>query len=153
MGTRKGGGGAFWQEPYTKVVLLGSCAVLVRLWKMGWNIIDFMEFRFAKHYWVMNFGNATCLSPKATNHFPTSSPRVIPTTSLNSHQTPPISSTNYPDSITSYNRMSVLKTLKRVKQMIPPLSAEMHKGQAGRVGVIGGCEESVLPFLECQVNW
>lgn len=25
--------------------------------------------------------------------------------------------------------------------MIPPLSAEMHKGQAGRVGVIGGCEE------------
>jgi ATP-dependent NAD(P)H-hydrate dehydratase len=38
--------------------------------------------------------------------------------------------------------MSVLKTLQRVKLMIPPLSAEMHKGQAGRVGVIGGSEES-----------
>jgi hypothetical protein len=37
--------------------------------------------------------------------------------------------------------MSVAKTLQRVKQFIPPLSSEMHKGQAGRVGVIGGSEE------------
>jgi ATP-dependent NAD(P)H-hydrate dehydratase len=37
--------------------------------------------------------------------------------------------------------MSVLKTLQRVKQFIPPLSGEMHKGQAGRIGVIGGSEE------------
>jgi hypothetical protein len=38
-------------------------------------------------------------------------------------------------------RMSVAKTLQRIKQFIPPLSGEMHKGQAGRVGVIGGSEE------------
>ena len=37
--------------------------------------------------------------------------------------------------------MSVAKTLQRVKQFIPPLSSEMYKGQAGRVGVIGGSEE------------
>jgi ATP-dependent NAD(P)H-hydrate dehydratase len=37
--------------------------------------------------------------------------------------------------------MSVAKTLQRIKQFIPPLSGEMHKGQAGRVGVIGGSEE------------
>lgn len=37
--------------------------------------------------------------------------------------------------------MSVAKILQRVKQFIPPLSAEMHKGQAGRVAVIGGSEK------------
>jgi NAD(P)H-hydrate repair Nnr-like enzyme with NAD(P)H-hydrate dehydratase domain len=34
-----------------------------------------------------------------------------------------------------------MKTLQRVKKMIPPLSSEMHKGMAGRVAVIGGSEE------------
>jgi len=34
-----------------------------------------------------------------------------------------------------------MKTLQRVKKMIPPLSPEMHKGMAGRIGVIGGSEE------------
>ncbi|GAN09462.1 ribokinase-like protein [Mucor ambiguus] len=31
--------------------------------------------------------------------------------------------------------------IKLVRQLIPPLSHEMHKGQAGRVGVVGGSEE------------
>ncbi|CAO3685760.1 unnamed protein product [Umbelopsis ramanniana] len=29
----------------------------------------------------------------------------------------------------------------KIKQIIPPLSAEMHKGQAGRVGIVGGSED------------
>jgi hypothetical protein len=41
--------------------------------------------------------------------------------------------------------MSVAKTLQRVRQFIPPLSGEMHKGQAGRVGVVGGSEEYHIP--------
>jgi ATP-dependent NAD(P)H-hydrate dehydratase len=40
--------------------------------------------------------------------------------------------------------MSVAKTLQRVKKFIPPLSSEMHKGQAGRVAVIGGSEKYLL---------
>jgi ATP-dependent NAD(P)H-hydrate dehydratase len=40
--------------------------------------------------------------------------------------------------------MSVAKTLQRVKQFIPPLSSERHKGQAGRIGVIGGSEKYPL---------
>jgi NAD(P)H-hydrate repair Nnr-like enzyme with NAD(P)H-hydrate dehydratase domain len=39
------------------------------------------------------------------------------------------------------DNMSVTRTLQRVKQFIPPLSPEMHKGQAGRVAVVGGSEE------------
>ena len=31
--------------------------------------------------------------------------------------------------------------LSRVRLMIPPLKPEFHKGQAGRVAVIGGSEE------------
>ncbi|CEG77552.1 Putative YjeF [Rhizopus microsporus] len=29
----------------------------------------------------------------------------------------------------------------KVRQLIPPLSKSMHKGQAGRVGVVGGSED------------
>ena len=59
--------------------------------------------------------------------------------------------------------MSAAKNLQRVKQFIPPLSSEMHKGQAGRVGVIGGSQEYRLsvnsklisrytgaPYYSCQ---
>ncbi|KAB5591629.1 ATP-dependent (S)-NAD(P)H-hydrate dehydratase [Ceratobasidium theobromae] len=31
--------------------------------------------------------------------------------------------------------------LKQIKQIIPPLSPKLHKGQAGRVGVIGGSQD------------
>jgi len=31
--------------------------------------------------------------------------------------------------------------LGKIKQIIPPLSSEMHKGQAGRIGIIGGSED------------
>lgn len=31
--------------------------------------------------------------------------------------------------------------LEQIKQIIPPLSPKLHKGQAGRVGVVGGSEE------------
>ena len=41
--------------------------------------------------------------------------------------------------------MSVAKTLQKVKQFIPPLSPEMHKGQAGRVAVVGGSDEYFPP--------
>ncbi|KAI8333644.1 Ribokinase-like protein [Chlamydoabsidia padenii] len=31
--------------------------------------------------------------------------------------------------------------LSKVKQIIPPLSGHLHKGQAGRIGIVGGSEE------------
>ncbi|KAI7900938.1 Ribokinase-like protein [Cokeromyces recurvatus] len=31
--------------------------------------------------------------------------------------------------------------LSKVRQIVPPLSSKLHKGQAGRVGVVGGSEE------------
>ena len=37
--------------------------------------------------------------------------------------------------------------LKEFNQIVPPLNYEFHKGQAGRVGVIGGSEEQVLNFM------
>lgn len=33
------------------------------------------------------------------------------------------------------------RVLAEVKKIIPPLSEKLHKGQAGRVGVIGGSQE------------
>ncbi|CAO3629030.1 unnamed protein product [Cunninghamella blakesleeana] len=30
---------------------------------------------------------------------------------------------------------------KKIKQLIPPLSSHFHKGQAGRIGIVGGSEE------------
>ncbi|KAK0525370.1 hypothetical protein OC835_005635 [Tilletia horrida] len=33
------------------------------------------------------------------------------------------------------------RLLAQVKQIIPPLSAELHKGQAGRVGIVGGSKD------------
>ena len=41
--------------------------------------------------------------------------------------------------------------LAEVKQLIPPLSAEMHKGQAGRVAVVGGClDYTGAPFFSAM---
>ena len=43
--------------------------------------------------------------------------------------------------------MSVLKNashleiLASVRKIIPPLLESFHKGQAGRIAVVGGCEE------------
>lgn len=34
---------------------------------------------------------------------------------------------------------SARSILNEVRQLIPPLSGELHKGQAGRVAVVGGC--------------
>ncbi|EJD36886.1 Ribokinase-like protein [Auricularia subglabra TFB-10046 SS5] len=40
------------------------------------------------------------------------------------------------------------KLLDQVRQLIPPLTGAMHKGQAGRVAVVGGAEEySGAPFF------
>ena len=30
-----------------------------------------------------------------------------------------------------------------VKSIVPPLTSKKHKGQAGRIGIIGGCQEYV----------
>ena len=30
---------------------------------------------------------------------------------------------------------------KIVKSVIPPLTTSLHKGQCGRIGIIGGCQE------------
>jgi ATP-dependent NAD(P)H-hydrate dehydratase len=41
--------------------------------------------------------------------------------------------------------------LAEVKQLIPPLSAELHKGQAGRVAVVGGClDYTGAPFFSAM---
>lgn len=37
-------------------------------------------------------------------------------------------------------RMDILPL---VKNIIPPLTSKKHKGQDGRIGVIGGCQEYV----------
>jgi len=40
--------------------------------------------------------------------------------------------------------------LKEVARLIPPLSSEMHKGQAGRVGVVGGSRDYTgAPYFSC----
>ena len=42
------------------------------------------------------------------------------------------------------------KALSIVRQAIPPLLESKYKGQAGRVGVIGGSKEYVLYIFVCQ---
>ena len=38
--------------------------------------------------------------------------------------------------------------LARVRKLVPPLSDEKYKGQAGKVGVLGGCREYTgAPFF------
>lgn len=32
-------------------------------------------------------------------------------------------------------------TLDRIKEIVPVLTNDLHKGQCGRIGIIGGCEE------------
>lgn len=32
-------------------------------------------------------------------------------------------------------------TLQLVRNIIPPLSTKKHKGQDGRIGIVGGCQE------------
>ncbi|GAA6008505.1 NADHX dehydratase [Rhodotorula paludigena] len=40
------------------------------------------------------------------------------------------------------------KTIARCKRLIPPLSPELHKGQAGRIGVVGGSKDySGAPYF------
>ncbi|BGP15551.1 hypothetical protein JCM10213_001358 [Rhodosporidiobolus nylandii] len=41
-----------------------------------------------------------------------------------------------------------LHTISRCKRLIPPLSPELHKGQAGRIGVVGGSKDySGAPYF------
>ena len=40
---------------------------------------------------------------------------------------------------TSQNQHELL--LNEVRKTVPPLTYNSHKGQAGRIGIIGGCEE------------
>ncbi|KAL7269850.1 hypothetical protein RUND412_007464 [Rhizina undulata] len=43
--------------------------------------------------------------------------------------------------------------IQRVKKFIPPLLETMHKGQQGRVAVIGGCEEYTgAPFFSANAS-
>ncbi|KAL1935808.1 hypothetical protein VTP01DRAFT_4948 [Rhizomucor pusillus] len=43
---------------------------------------------------------------------------------------------------------SKIPDINKVRQIIPPLSKDLHKGQAGRVGVVGGSEEYTgAPFF------
>lgn len=44
--------------------------------------------------------------------------------------------------------MSSRSLLSEVKQLIPPLSDALHKGQAGRVGIVGGSRDYTgAPFF------
>ncbi|GAA5990789.1 hypothetical protein JCM10908_000015 [Rhodotorula pacifica] len=44
------------------------------------------------------------------------------------------------------------KIIARCKKLIPPLSPELHKGQAGRIGVVGGSKEYVLPYARLHYS-
>ena len=47
--------------------------------------------------------------------------------------------------------MSTRQILSKVKQIIPPLSDKMHKGQAGRTAVVGGSENYTgAPYYSCM---
>lgn len=43
---------------------------------------------------------------------------------------------------TSYRSMDD-DALSLVKSIVPPLTSKKHKGQDGRIGIIGGCQEYV----------
>lgn len=46
------------------------------------------------------------------------------------------------EDLENQNSQSLVPTLMdEVQQTIPPLTFDSHKGQAGRIGIIGGCEE------------
>jgi ATP-dependent NAD(P)H-hydrate dehydratase len=54
-------------------------------------------------------------------------------------------------SIMSVTSKSTRSILNEVKQLIPPLSGDLHKGQAGRVGVVGGClDYTGAPFFSAM---
>lgn len=36
--------------------------------------------------------------------------------------------------------------LSLVKSIVPPLTSKKHKGQDGRIGIIGGCQEYVASY-------
>ena len=41
----------------------------------------------------------------------------------------------------------VLSPISLLKRMVPPLTSKLHKGQLGKIGVIGGClEYTGAPF-------
>ena len=40
--------------------------------------------------------------------------------------------------------IGVTELQNMVKAVIPPLTTQLHKGQAGRIGIIGGCQEWVF---------
>ncbi|POY72196.1 hypothetical protein BMF94_4772 [Rhodotorula taiwanensis] len=45
------------------------------------------------------------------------------------------------------------KTISRCKRLIPPLSPDLHKGQAGRVGVVGGSKDySGAPYFSSMTT-
>lgn len=43
-------------------------------------------------------------------------------------------------------------TLSLVKNIVPPLTSKKHKGQDGRIGIIGGCQEYVTQKLALILN-
>lgn len=43
-------------------------------------------------------------------------------------------------------------TLSLVKNIVPPLTSKKHKGQDGRIGIIGGCQEYVTQKLALTLN-
>ena len=47
----------------------------------------------------------------------------------------------------NFDKMSSLQILKIARGIIPPLTSSLHKGQLGKIGVIGGClEYTGAPF-------
>lgn len=42
--------------------------------------------------------------------------------------------------------------LDKIKQIIPPLNGTLHKGQSGRVGVLGGAQESVISIVTIRTH-
>lgn len=45
--------------------------------------------------------------------------------------------------------MSESPLLSKLKELVPPLTNDKHKGQAGRIGVIGGCIEYTGNYKHC----
>jgi hypothetical protein len=39
------------------------------------------------------------------------------------------------------NKLTHLQLIERFKKIVPPLISELHKGQCGRIGVVGGSKE------------
>ncbi|KAK4190572.1 H-hydrate dehydratase [Podospora australis] len=68
---------------------------------------------------------------------------------MTAQDTPSQSSTNTPPNMSAATK----EVLSRVRQMIPPMLERFHKGQLGRVGVIGGSEDYTgAPYFSAMAS-